>query len=96
MAQPGGNDMDLNPSQQQRGGTQVVQPGVPVAAMTATVIARAASNGRQQRQATVHNSRKIRANLRYVRPEIAEGRVFRRTALGTFKQCDCGSRNSKE
>jgi len=37
--------------------------------MTATVTATAAANGYQQRPATAHNARTIRANLGYVRPE---------------------------
>jgi len=37
--------------------------------MTATVTATAAANGYQQRPATAHNARTIRANLEYVRPE---------------------------
>jgi hypothetical protein len=39
-----------------------------VARMTATVTATAAANGHQQRPATVHNFRTIRANLAYIRP----------------------------
>jgi hypothetical protein len=37
--------------------------------LTATVTATAAANGRQQRPATAHHARKIRANWGYVRPE---------------------------
>src|SRR6266568_9311924 len=37
--------------------------------MTATVTATAAANRYQQRPATTHNTRRIRANLAYVRPE---------------------------
>ena len=37
--------------------------------LTATVTATAATNGHQQRPATAHNARTIRANLGYVRPE---------------------------
>jgi len=40
-----------------------------VAQMTATLTATAATNGYQQRPATAHYSRTIRANLAYVRPE---------------------------
>jgi hypothetical protein len=37
--------------------------------LTATVTATAAANGYQQRPATAHNTRTIRANWGYVRPE---------------------------
>jgi hypothetical protein len=37
--------------------------------MTATVTATAAANRYQQRPATTHNTRTIRANLEYARPE---------------------------
>jgi hypothetical protein len=37
--------------------------------MTTTVTATAAANGYQQRPATAHNTRTLRANLGYVRPE---------------------------
>ena len=37
--------------------------------LTATVTATAAANGKRQRPATAHNSRTIRANCGYVRPE---------------------------
>ncbi len=37
--------------------------------MTATATATAAANGYQQRPATAHNTRMIRANLGYARPE---------------------------
>jgi hypothetical protein len=37
--------------------------------LTATVTATAAANGKQQRPATAHNARTIRAIRGYVRPE---------------------------
>jgi hypothetical protein len=37
--------------------------------MTVTVTTTAAANGYQQRPATAHNARTIRANLAYARPE---------------------------
>jgi hypothetical protein len=37
--------------------------------LTATVTATAAANGKRQRPTTAHNSRTIRANLAYARPE---------------------------
>ena len=43
------------------------------AELTATVTATAAASGKQRRLATAHNTRTIRRNLRYIRPET-EGR----------------------
>ena len=45
-----------------------------VARMTATVTATAAANGYQQRPTTTRNTRTIRANLAYARPEKADSR----------------------
>jgi hypothetical protein len=39
------------------------------AELTASVTATEATNGKQQRPATAHNARTIRANWGYVRPE---------------------------
>jgi hypothetical protein len=49
----------------------LVTPGrqFPGPRLTATVTATAATDGKRQRPATAHNSRTIRANLGYVRPE---------------------------
>jgi hypothetical protein len=48
-------------------GTLIVRPS-SISPLTATVTATAATNGNQQRPATTHNSRTIRANWGYVRP----------------------------
>src|SRR5438132_3887944 len=54
--------------QDRKPGGKVARRG-RVARMTATVTATAAANRYQQRSATAHNARTIRANLAYARPE---------------------------
>ena len=53
--------------------------------LTATVTATAAANGYPQRPATAHNTRTIRANLGYVRPEKQTIEDQRRSAVTVAK-----------